>query len=268
MQQIRELEKKIEKKLGKEQASEGGDRVFGENDDKFHFLVNIAVIGTVDKTDLLIQHIYDGDPRHAPPELVNDGIMMYKEKYEPGKVFEIHYWDYPGTEELRPLTMRLAQEAAGTIYVYDVNDSDSYHDLASWMLPPGKPEDEGKFPKILIGMMTDEQQRRVITQEEAEEFANAQHLTYFEVDLANPDAALHDPFVKLIHMVHMVITSASSKGPTAMLELRRHGIIYGSKIWDSPGGATPQQRQTIESNLLPFEGATTDRFPWLEQSSC
>ena len=87
--------------------------------------------------------------------------------------------DTSGQERYRSLPSGLYRNSDGIIFVFDVTNSESFNDLFVWILEANAINPECK--KILIGNKIHLVNRRVISKERMEKFAERNNMECFEV---------------------------------------------------------------------------------------
>ncbi|MBD3190195.1 MAG: GTP-binding protein [Candidatus Heimdallarchaeota archaeon] len=89
----------------------------------------------------------------------------------------LQFWDKRQVKSITDLLIpKLLKEASAILFVFSVESRESFEKLPYW-LDLAK---ELEIPKILVGNKMDLIQTRVITQEEAQQFAQEHNLPYIE----------------------------------------------------------------------------------------
>ena len=145
----------------------------------FDFSVKTIVVGDsgVGKTCLLLRFIRDAFDESSQPTL---GVeFMTKIVQTERHRIELQLWDTAGQELFRSVTRGYYRGSAGAFLVFDLTQRSSFENIARWLHDITEVARKDVV-KILIGNKSDLEEIREITKEEAEEFARANDMTYFE----------------------------------------------------------------------------------------
>ena len=94
-------------------------------------------------------------------------------------------WDTAGQENFAPLIKTYYKDVGGVILVYDVNNRTSFNRLSFWINELNKHGPQyWPITKILVGNKID-LDKRVVSQEEANEFAKSHGFKYTEASVKN-----------------------------------------------------------------------------------
>jgi Ras-related protein Rab-1A len=93
-------------------------------------------------------------------------------------------WDTAGQERFRTITSSYYRGAHGIIIVYDVTDRQSFLDVEHWLKEIDKYAN-ANVNKLLVGNKSDLQSKKVVTYEEAKEFADKHGLKFLESSAKN-----------------------------------------------------------------------------------
>ncbi|KAH0792107.1 Ser/Thr protein phosphatase [Histomonas meleagridis] len=106
------------------------------------------------------------------------GIDGYIKKIEiEGTTVNLNVFDISGDEKFRLLIKNLARGRDGIIFVYDVTNMESFHNLDGWM---EEIDDLASRGILLVGNKVDLQDKRVVTTEEGQEFADKHEFSFIE----------------------------------------------------------------------------------------
>jgi len=146
----------------------------------------LLIIGdsTVGKTSILSRYT---NGEFNPHYLATVGLDFFKkDEIFDGKTIRIKIWDTAGQERYKSLTQGYFRNAEGIMIVYDVSNSDSFHNLKYWIqsIKTHINIDNEHVPAIIIGNKIDIFDREV-TKEQAEKFAKEENLEYFETSAKN-----------------------------------------------------------------------------------
>lgn len=108
-------------------------------------------------------------------------------KLDDGKIAKLQMWDTAGQERFRTITSSYYRGAHGVIIVFDVCDASSFDNVSMWI---GEVERYAKpgVPMVLVGNKRDLLEKREVSKEDAQAFADAKGLAYTEVS-AKEDSA-------------------------------------------------------------------------------
>jgi Ras-related protein Rab-1A len=103
-----------------------------------------------------------------------------------GKTIKLQIWDTAGQERFRTITTSYYRGAHGIIIVFDLTDTESFENIKQWLLEINR-YSCNNVSKLLIGNKSDLTHRRLITFEQAQEYADQQGMDYFETSAKNAD---------------------------------------------------------------------------------
>merc|ERR1712060_833624 len=101
-----------------------------------------------------------------------------------GKTCKLQIWDTAGQERFRTITSSYYRGAMGIIIVYDVTDKESYSNVKHWMAEIDKYASE-QVNKLLIGNKCDLSSKKVVSYDEAKEFADSLNINFMETSAKN-----------------------------------------------------------------------------------
>ena len=97
------------------------------------------------------------------------------------KNYKIHLWDTAGQERYSSLTKNFYKHAQGIIFVYDVNNIESFQNLKNWIKNPDYEKRNLKI--IIVGNKID--LKKEISTDDLKRLANRYSCKYFEVSAKN-----------------------------------------------------------------------------------
>lgn len=95
------------------------------------------------------------------------------------KTVKLQIWDTAGQERFRTITSAYYRGADGIIMVYDVTSQDSFDHVNDWLKEVNRYAAEGTC-KLLVGNKSDRTTDRVVTAEQAKEFADEIEVPFLE----------------------------------------------------------------------------------------
>lgn len=101
-----------------------------------------------------------------------------------GKTIKLQIWDTAGQERFRTITTSYYRGAHGIMIVFDLTDLESFENIKQWILEINR-YSCNNVNKILIGNKSDLRSQRMISYEEAKEYAEQQGMEYFETSAKN-----------------------------------------------------------------------------------
>ena len=96
-----------------------------------------------------------------------------------GKTIKLQIWDTAGQERFRTITSSYYRGAHGIIVVYDVTDMESFNNVKQWLHEIDRYASEN-VNKLLVGNKADLSSKRVVTTEQAREFAESLGIEFIE----------------------------------------------------------------------------------------
>jgi small GTP-binding protein len=146
---------------------------------KFDFSLKIVVVGDsgVGKTCFLIRFARGLYDEESQPTL---GVeFMTKIVQTESHRIQLQLWDTAGQEVFRSVTRGYYRGAAGAIVMFDLTSRDTFDSVGQW-LQDIKDVARQNVVTILLGNKADLEERRAVPSAEAEAFATAHAMQYFE----------------------------------------------------------------------------------------
>lgn len=100
-----------------------------------------------------------------------------------GRTIKMMIWDTAGQERFYTIAKAYFRSALGVVLVFDITDRKSFDQLPRW-LRDARMEADPHCSVILVGNKTDLAANRVVSKEEAEDFAKNHQLQYIETSAA------------------------------------------------------------------------------------
>lgn len=92
---------------------------------------------------------------------------------------KLQIWDTAGQERFRTITSAYYRGADGIIMVFDVTSTESFDHVNDWLKEVNRYAAEGTV-KLLVGNKSDRTADRVVTEEQAKEFADELGIPFIE----------------------------------------------------------------------------------------
>jgi len=145
----------------------------------YSYLLKYIIIGDtgVGKSCLLLQFT---DKRFQPVHDLTIGVEFGARMItiDQSQV-KLQIWDTAGQESFRSITRSYYRGSAGALLVYDITRRETFNHLTTW-LEDAKQHGNNNMTIMLIGNKSDLDQKRAVSYEEGEKFANENGLTFLE----------------------------------------------------------------------------------------
>jgi len=96
-----------------------------------------------------------------------------------GKSIKLQIWDTAGQERFRTITSSYYRGAHGIIIVFDVTDTDSFHNCRQWMNEIDRYASEG-VNRLLVGNKCDLVKHKAVDYHTAKDFADRNEMSFVE----------------------------------------------------------------------------------------
>ncbi|TKW24782.1 hypothetical protein SEVIR_3G072300v4 [Setaria viridis] len=96
-----------------------------------------------------------------------------------GKIIKAQIWDTAGQERYRAITSAYYRGALGAVLVYDVSKPTTFENISRW-LKELRDHADSNIRIMLVGNKTDLRHLRAVATEDAQNFAEAEGLSYIE----------------------------------------------------------------------------------------
>ena len=97
-----------------------------------------------------------------------------------GQPVKLQLWDTAGQDRFRAIVRAYYRNAVGGLLVYDITNWESFANLNIWLDEARKNAEPHKPVFVLVGNKTDQEKHREVPRENAEKFARAHGMQYFE----------------------------------------------------------------------------------------
>lgn len=130
-------------------------------------------------------------------------------------------WDTAGMERFRDLTKQYYRGTDIIILFYDITNKTSFESLDTWIKSVKKIVPEGDNIFAIVGTKLDFEAKRTVTRQEAEQFAQNNNATYFEVCSSNrkDDLASENTKAVILSTINTFSTQAKNKKYSATVDL-------------------------------------------------
>ena len=110
--------------------------------------------------------------------------FSYKNMKINDKIFRIQLWDTAGQEEFQSISRGYYKSGACALVVYDITDRETFNNVSSWV-EECKNNGPSTITLVLVGNKIDLEDKRQVTYEEGEDFANRNNMQFFETSALN-----------------------------------------------------------------------------------
>lgn len=176
----------------------------------------IVVVGTsgVGKTALVQRLIDDAFSYESKPTI---GVEFKSHTCKCGdETVKINIWDTAGQEKFRSISKAYFRNAVGALLVFSFSDRESFDHLNIWLNDLHSLCPENAII-ILVGNKVDLTQDRVISNTEAQLFAERHGLDFFETS-AFTSYNVSDTFAQLATKIHEKVKLGDIQSPTLQLK--------------------------------------------------
>ena len=161
--------------------------------------------------DYLFRVVFVGDAAVGKTQIVNKYVWKkFDESYQStvgvefaginakckNKKIRLQLWCTAGQENYRSIIKSYYKDSHLMAFVYDISARDSFNSISKWVEDVKTQNENAKF--LLVGNKCDlEEERRVVTKEEANEYAEKNDMKFFEVS-AKTGEGIDDMFEYII----------------------------------------------------------------------
>ena len=144
-----------------------------------HLTLKIIILGSseVGKTCILNRY-FNNEFKENSLSTIGIDFQTKFFKFEDRKI-KVNYTDTAGQEKFRAISVNYIKGTNGVILVFDITKNESFDLLESWMNEL-RENSKVDISKVLIGNKSDLEEKRQVTKEEAEKFAQKIGCKYFE----------------------------------------------------------------------------------------
>jgi len=137
----------------------------------------------VGKSSLLLQFT---ERQFLSEQEVTLGVEMSSRScHIDGKEIKLEIWDTAGQESYLAITRSYYRAADGCLLVYDITRASTFKALPMWLSEARQNSNNPNLVIIMIGNKADLHEQRQVSTADAEEFAQANNLTFIELSAKN-----------------------------------------------------------------------------------
>ena len=149
------------------------------------YIIKLLTLGdtTVGKTSIVLRF---SDDKFDENQFATIGID-FKTKYIKVRdaSVKVLIWDTAGQEKFRNIAKQYYKGANGVLLVYDICNRKSFERVEFWMNELKENNQIESLYTILVANKIDLENKRVVTREEGEKYAEDNNISYFEVSAKN-----------------------------------------------------------------------------------
>jgi len=190
-----------------------------------------------------------------------------------GKQIKLQIWDTAGQESFRSITRSYYRGAAGALLVYDITRRDTFNHLTSW-LDDARQHANSNMTIMLIGNKCDLEQRRAVTFEEGQQFANEHGLVFLETS-AKTAANVEEAFINTARKIYEKIQQVRAASRAVVIGVVWRGESAAGRPRGRPRGADGRMQSTTGRCAPPMatrravcHGSRVDDRPWRMARVC
>ena len=110
--------------------------------------------------------------------------FSYKNLKIGDKIYRVQLWDTVGQEEFQSISSGYYKSGVCALVVYDITNRESFNNVSTWV-EECKNNGPSTISLVLVGNKIDLEDKRQITYEEGEDYANQNNMQFFETSALN-----------------------------------------------------------------------------------
>ena len=110
--------------------------------------------------------------------------FSYKNLKIGDKIYRVQLWDTVGQEEFQSISRGYYKSGVCALVVYDITNRESFNNVSTWV-EECKNNGPSTISLVLVGNKIDLEDKRQITYDEGEEYANQNNMLFFETSALN-----------------------------------------------------------------------------------
>ena len=170
--------------------------------EEYDYLYKILLIGDASsgKSSFLIQYTENILDDGFVPTIGFD-FKLKTLQMEDGKKVKLQIWDTARHERFKNIRDSYYRGANGIILIYSVNDRESFDNLTSWIIEINEQYTKNKKPPIFLVGNQIEEEKKLVTKEEGEAFADKFGLMFSECN-SKTGKNINSIFNKLVKIIN------------------------------------------------------------------
>lgn len=171
---------------------------------EFENLIKLLVLGdvSVGKSNFLFRFIEDKFLDNHLPTVGFDyksQIITLPDK----SVVKLQIWDTVGEEKFMSINQSLLAKVHGVILIYDITDQTSFEHITNWLKIIREANENASL--ILVANKCDEEDKRVVSEEEGNKIAEENNISFVEAS-AKENINVKETFVKIAEEIMLRVT--------------------------------------------------------------
>ena len=167
----------------------------------FDYLLKIIIIGdsAVGKSNFMFRFVDNKFARIYQTTVGFDSKSKICTLPRLKKKVKLQLWDTAGQERYMSINKIFFQKVQGIILMYDITNRDTFYNLPKWVKLIN--ETTYKVPVILVGNKVDNEEERIVREEEGDNFAKGNGYLFYEssaLNGKNVDNVFYDLSEKII----------------------------------------------------------------------
>ncbi len=153
--------------------------------DEYDYLYKIIIIGDCKVGKTCFQLMFTAN-RFLPNQEMTIGVdFSFKIIECNGYRIKIQIWDTAGQESFRSITRHYFRDSAACIIMYDITNRSTFNNLNNWLQDIKNYNNNPNIKILLVGNKCDLEHIRSVPDDEGQQFANQNNLTFFESSSKN-----------------------------------------------------------------------------------
>ncbi|OEL16398.1 Ras-related protein RABA2a [Dichanthelium oligosanthes] len=158
-----------------------------------------------------------------------------------GKIIKAQIWDTAGQERYRAITSAYYRGALGAVLVYDVSKPTTFENISRW-LKELRDHADSNIRIMLVGNKTDLRHLRAVATEDAQNFAEAEGLSYIETS-ALEATNVEEAFQLILGEIYRAISKKPVASDESGAGAAGGGVKEGKTINVAAGDAAAEKKQ-------------------------
>ena len=145
---------------------------------------------------------------------------------ENGETVKVKVWDTAGQERFNSISLSTINTSQGVLVVFDLTSRESFKHVEDWIEKIKETKD--KVAIVIMGNKCDKEEKRIISKEEAEEYAKKNGYPYFESS-AKLCININESFSKVVHEAYKMYGNQDNLDLQNKKKKKSGGGCFGGK---------------------------------------